>query len=419
MEVSFEKWQKLLEIGIRYLGENNSVDAEEYLKASLVEAELLAVPVIIAFSQRLFSTAQVRNNKLGEAESGFSKALKICLELNNKKGIAEAKAGLASISFLRKQYSESIRLYKEAISIYPSNSSPLRLAALYCDLGQVYVKTNDWKDAEQAFLKAEGLCKKNENLIGEAEINLCLGSIYYTCGRIKEAKEKFHKSINLFIQLKDNISLADVHQYLSFVYFENHLLEEALLHQYRAIALYLKYDQYLKASESYYLLSNMLQYAKIWDQAEECLNLSLKYFKGSEFGYAIRYHGLAVLAISKKKYEDAKKYYFEALRLFQLYGDGSKIGEISEELTYLLKYENLFYEEKLFQYLDDKGVNIHIPKYEVMIRLANSLINKGKNIAALRCGWRALEIAKAMKCETDQIEALIQNISERIRKKKY
>jgi len=421
MEVSLEKWQKLLEIGTKCLGENNLDEAEEYLKASLDEAELLDIPVIIAFSQRLLSTVHVRKNKLDEAESGFLKALKICQDLNNRKGIAEAKAGLASINFLRKRYSESIRLYSEAISIYPLNSSPLRLAALYCDLGQVYVKMCDWIEAEKVFGKAEEICKRNKNLSGEAEINLCLGSIYYNCGRIKDAKEKFHNSIDLFIKLKDYISVADVHQYLAFIYFENQMIEDALLYQYRVIALYLRYGQYMKASESYFLLSNMLQHAKILDQAEESLNLSLKYYNGLEFGYAIRYHSLAVLAITKKKYEEAKKYYFEALRFFQLYGDGSKIGEISEELTYLLQYENLFTEKKIFKYIDDKGANVQIPKYEIMLRLANSLTSKGKNMVALRCGWRALEIAKAMEGETEQIEqieALIQNISERIRKKK-
>jgi len=418
MEGSFDKWQKLLEIGIGCLSESNLGEAEKYLEASLVEAELLAVPVVIAFSQRLLSTVQVRNNKLGEAENGFLRALKICIELNNKKGIAEAKAGLASVNFLRKQYSKSIDLYKEAISIYPPHSSPLRLAALYCDLGQVYVKASDWKKAEKVFLQAEEICKRNENPKGEAEINLCLGSICYNCGRIKEAKNRIHKSISLFTQIGDNISLADVHQYLAFIYFENQMIEEALHYQYRVIALYLKYAQYIKASESYYLLSNMLQYAKIFDQAEESLNLSLKYYEGLEFGYAIRYHSLAVLAITRKKYEQAKKYYFEALRHFQLHGDGSKVGEISEELTYLLQYEDYFIEEKLFEYLDDRGLDIQIPKYEIMLRLANCLTNRGKNMAALRCGWRALEIAKSMKCETNQIEALIQSISERIRKKK-
>lgn len=417
MNVFFKKWQKYLETGLQYLSKGDFSQAEKHLHASLIEAEALGVPIIIAFSHRLLATAQVRNNKLNDAESGFQKALRYCLELSNMKGIAEAKAGLASICFLKGEYPKSICLYKQAINIYPYESSLLRLAVLYSDLGQIYIRVKKWDKAEKAFLKAGDLCKDNGYRRGEAEINLYLGEIYYNQGKIQAAKEMFFRAARIFGSIKDEVSLANTHQYLAFIFFENNSIEEALFYQYRVLALYLKHNHYLEISEGYYLLSNILLYAKLLDEAEESQKLSLKYYQGYEFGLAIRYHSLAAIAITKKEYEDAKNYYFKALKFFQFYGDGSKIGEISEELTYLLKYGGICIKENFYKLFGERYYKVNMPKHEIILKLAKSLENKEKDIAALHCGWRALEIARSMKHETQEIEVLIQNLSEKIRKK--
>ena len=140
MNVSLKKWQKNLEKGIRCLSEGNFAEAEKHLEISMKEAENLGVPVIMAFSQRLLAAAYLRNDKIDLAERGFQYALVYCQKLENKKGMSEAKAGLANVSFIRGRYSEAIRLYEEAVNIYPPDSSPLRLAVMYSDFGQVYVK---------------------------------------------------------------------------------------------------------------------------------------------------------------------------------------------------------------------------------------------------------------------------------------
>jgi len=152
------------------------------------------------------------------------------------------------------------------------------------------------------------------------------------------------------------------------------------------------------------------------DEAEQSLNLSLRYYKGYELGLALRYHGLAMVAIMKKEYVEAQRYYYEALRYFQFFGDGSKVGDVCEELTFLLKYKDVDFHNNYLKEVSFRYLNKDISKYEIMTKLAYSLKNKGNDIVALKCGWKALEIAKANKYETLEIEKLIQNISESIRK---
>ncbi|NLO96886.1 MAG: tetratricopeptide repeat protein [Peptococcaceae bacterium] len=412
---SYLWWQGCLEKGLKFLAAGDFVQAEEYFRLSFAEAEKLGVEVILAFSIRLLATAQLCNHKLDEAEAGFKKALSLCMQLNNNKGIAEAKAGLAGVALARGQYSEAESLYKQAIYFYPKNASSMRLAVLYSDLGQVYARLRQWTKAEKALLQADALCRQNCYSQGEAEVNNTLGEVYYFQGKNKTALQKFKRAGILFNQNKDEVSLANTQQYLAFLYLENNKIEEALFYQYRAICLYLKLNLKQEISESYYFLSNILQYYRLYDEAQASLNISLKYYQGLEFGLAIRYHGLAVIALMKKEYEQAKDYYLQALKFFQFYGCGPKIGEISEELTFLLKYENVLNKSNFYKLIGGRYDEDSLPQYEVMLYLANSLVIKGKYLAALHCSWRALAIAKAMNYETEETELMIQNISERIR----
>lgn len=417
MNVSFEKWQEQLETGIKNLSEGNYVQAEEYLLLSLSEAEALDVPIIIAFSQRLLATAQVKNNKLIEAESGFKRALEYCRLSNNRKGIAEGKAGLAGIHFIKGEYPESINLYKLAIDNYPPDASPLRLAVLYSDLAQVYARIKNWKKAKACLIQSRELCQDSKYWRGIAEIDLYLGEIYYCQGKNQAAQESFLKAARIFSLIEDLPSLANTHQYLAFILMESNRIEEALLYQNRVISLQLNNKLYKELSEGYFLFSYILQYAKLLDEAEECLKLSLKYYEGHDFGLAVRYHCLAVIAVMKKEYEKAKDNYFQALKFFQYYGDGPKIGEISEELTYLIKYEDSYLKDNLNKWLGYRLTDSKLPKHEVMLSMAINLKQKGNDLAALRCGWKAMEIVKGMSGETHNIESLVQNLSERIRKK--
>jgi tetratricopeptide (TPR) repeat protein len=225
----------------------------------------------------------------------------------------------------------------------------------------------------------------------------------------------FKQAAVLFYMNRDQAALANTQQYLAFLCLENNQIEEALHYQYRVICLYLKCGRSKEISESYYFASNILQFYRHYDEAAGCLEISLKYYNGFELGLAIRYHSMAIVALMKKDYENAKKFYLQALKFFQFHGDGQKIGEISEELTFLLKYGDTCAKPDLYKQMEERYNDGDMSKYEIMLQLANSLNNKGKNLAALRCGWRALAIARAMEYETEEPELMIKIISARIR----
>jgi tetratricopeptide (TPR) repeat protein len=73
------------------------------------------------------------------------------------------------------------------------------------------------------------------------------------------------------------LSLANSLQYLAFILLDKNKIDEALLLQYRVIALFLRHQQLPEISDSFYLLSSILQYAGLYDEAEKSLAVSLNF----------------------------------------------------------------------------------------------------------------------------------------------
>ncbi|ADY56370.1 Tetratricopeptide TPR_1 repeat-containing protein [Syntrophobotulus glycolicus DSM 8271] len=417
MGINFDEWQNYIKYGIKYLGEGNTAEAESFFKKSLQEAEKYGNLVFIAFSLRLLSTAQVKNRKFELAEKGFRKALIYCEKLENRKGISEATAGLGSVYYCLELYDQAEKWYERAIEAYPEDASRIRLAMLYTDLGNVYSKTRRWEKAELLFQRACQICERSSFSKGQGELMLLLGEVYYGQGECSKAKKYFSEAARIFAVIEDWYFLANALQHLAFILLEEGRYHEALLYLNRAICIYAKQEASGELSESYYLLANICQNLKLLDEAEASVFTSMKFYRGDDLGYAIRFQMIAIISILKKKYEKAKEHYSEALRYYQRFGDSLKIGEICEELTYLLKYENLF-QENFVDLLSLRSQNAKLPKHKLMFYFALAMEGTGKNMNALKFGWKALELAKLLEDETEEIETFIQELSQKIRRNK-
>ena len=104
-------WRNLMEDGTQCLGEEQYIKAEKYYSQALILAHQLSVPEIIAFTMRLLATVRVRLGYLELSEEGFQSALHICQEIKNAKGMAEAWAGLASVSVKRGKFQAACKEY--------------------------------------------------------------------------------------------------------------------------------------------------------------------------------------------------------------------------------------------------------------------------------------------------------------------
>lgn len=409
-------WRNLMEDGTKCLGETEYLKAENSFSQGLQIAHQLTVPEIIAFTLRLLATVRVRLEKLDLAEQGFREALRICLELQNKKGMAEAWAGLASVSVKKGKLREACKEYEQAISVYPSASPPLRLGMLYADLGQVYARLEEGNKAQKAYIKAREICRRKGFPKGEGELEVLLGELSYRQGKRKEAVERLKHACQIFALIADMLALTNTLQYLALIYFEQKEMSLAFECQQRAVALCLKFDNENVCSESCFFLSKIEQLLENYEEAKHYLELSITFYPKQDLELALRYQSLAGLFLFLTDVTKAELYYSKALSLFEGINDKMRIAEVSEALSALKEiqegkeneFSNPFYYKPKF---DEES------ELEALVRLAEVFEKKKYFRDALDCYWKALELGRKAELVTDWIETRVQRVSKRLRGK--
>lgn len=417
-ESELSVWRNFMEDGTKCLGEEEYLEAENCYTQGLIIAYQLTVPEIIAFTLRLLATVRVRLEKLDLAEQGFQEALKICLELQNEKGMSEAWAGLASVSVKKGMFREACREFKQAISVYPKASPPLRLGMLYADLGQVYVRLDDGDKAQKAYTKAREICRINGFLKGEGELEVLLGELSYRQGEKKEALKRLKHACQIFAPIADMIALTNTLQYLALLYFDQNEIDLAFQCQQRAVALCLKFDDENAFSDSCFFLSKIEQLLENYEEAKHYLELSISFYPKQDLDLALRYQSLAGLFFFAMDLAKAKLYYLKALSLFEDINDEMRIGEVLTALSALKEIkeqkETEFQFPNSFYYKPKLNEESEI---EALVRLAEFYEKRRCFRDALDCYWRALEIGRKAEIISDWIEKRVQRVSKRLRGK--
>ena len=412
-------WRDLMEVGTQCLGEEQYLKAEDYYTQGLLKAYQLTVPEIVAFTLRLLATVRVRLGNLEFAEEGFKEALRICQEIQNAKGMAEAWAGLASVSVKKGMLQDAGREYELSISVYPSSSPPLRLGMLYADLGQVYATLKDWTMAKRAYTQAQKICRSNGFPKGEGELDVLLGELCFRQGKKTEATTNLKHACQLFAQIADVIALTNTLQYLAFLYFDQNEMRLAFECQQRAVALCLKFDTRNVFSESCFFLSKIEQSLENYEEAKYYLELSIRFYPEQDLDLALRYQSLAGLYFLSMDLAKAELHYLKALSLFESIGDNLRIGEIYEALTILkeIRESKVVPLEAQIE-LEDKSQLHGEFSLEALVRLAEFYEKRRNFRDALECYWKALEMGRDAEIATDWIETRVQRVSKRLRRKK-
>jgi tetratricopeptide (TPR) repeat protein len=408
-----------MEVGTQSLGEEQYLEAEAYYTQGLVKAYQSAVPEIVAFTIRLLATVRVRLGNLKAAQDGFQEALRICQEINNAKGMAEAWAGLASVSVKKGMLRDAGREYELSISVYPSSSPLLRLGMLYADLGQVYATLQDWTMARRAYTQAQEICRSNGFPKGEGELDVLLGELYFRQGKKKEAAIKLKHACQVFAQIADVIALSNTLQYLALVCFDQNEMRLAFECQQRAVALCLKFDTRNVFSESCFFLSKIEQILENYEEAKYYIELSIRFYPEQNLDLALRYQSLAGLFFLTMDLGKAELYYLKALSLFESVEDNLRSAEVCDALTSLKEIQESkgMPLEGQVEFEDKSRLQGEL-SLEALVRLAEYYEKRRNFRDALECYWKALEIGRYAEIATDWIEIRVQRVSKRFRRKK-
>jgi len=412
-------WRNLMEDGTQCLGEEQYLNAEKYYIQGLLKAYELTVPEIIAFTLRLLATVRVRLGNLEFAEEGFKEALRICQEIQNAKGMAEAWAGIASISVKKGRLHEAARDYEQAIAIYPKSSPQLRLGMLYADLGQVYTALEEWTRAKSAYSKALDLCRLYGFPKGEAELDVLSGELCFRQGQKTEALRNLKHACQLFSQLHDMVALSNTLQYLALLYFDQNEMRLAFESQQRAVVLCLRFDSNEVFSESCYFLSKIEQNLDNLQEARYYLELSINFYPEQNLDLALRYQSLGSLLFISMDFGKSELYYLKALSLFESSRDEQRIGEVYESLALIKRIQGQKEGPLNFQDKSEDRSKLHGEfTLEALIHLAEFYEKRHNFRDALECYWKALKRGRDAEVATDWIESRVQHVSKRLRRKK-
>ncbi|MDA8220306.1 tetratricopeptide repeat protein [Desulfosporosinus sp.] len=412
-------WRNLMEDGTQCLGDEQYLKAEKYYIQGLLKAYELTVPEIVAFTLRLLATVRVRLGNLEFAEEGFKEALRICQEIQNAKGMAEAWAGLASISVKKRMLPKAVEEYEHAIAVYPKSSPQLRLGMLYADMGQVYTALEKWTSAKNSYAKAVELCRLHGFPKGEAELDVLSGELCFRLGQKTEALGNLKHACQLFAQLQDMVALSTTLQYLALLYFDQNEMRLALESQQRAVSLCLKFDTKEVFSESCYFLSKIEQNLEDYQEARYYLELSVHFYPEQTIDLAIRYQNLGSLLFLSMDFTKSEIYYLKALNLFELYHDDQRKSEVYEALALLKGLREQKEGPLNTQDMPEDRSKLHREfTLEALIHLAEFYEKRHNDRDALECYWKALKRGRDAEVTTDWIEYRVQQVSKRLRKKK-
>ncbi|MCL1791976.1 MAG: tetratricopeptide repeat protein [Peptococcaceae bacterium] len=425
MEISLY-WQQCIRAGIYATKENAFSEAQNALSKALIEAERMESPICVAFSCRLLGALYLRMNDLQNAEAKYRRAFTVCLGLGNEKGLAESLAGLASVKSRQRQFEQAQQLYSYAANIFPQDVSPLREAALYTELAHVCFRCMDWDSAQTALRKAAKIYRKHECLAGEAEILFLYAEIMFTRSRKKLAMKYFRKAGALFLQIGDFQALAAIHHIVAFAFVESAVWSDALMYEDRTVVL-LKdglgvpegvEETSIKVTlrEACFLQGYVCWQAGYLEEAEarflEAVAPANATDQFDEFDQkACVFQSLALASLQRQNFSSAKEYYLQAMKWFQHAENGPKIGEIAEELAFLITNEKAL--EKINSTtLTDEA------RWKLLLKSAHNLERDNQPLKAVQFAWQVLKILREEGDDKDSVRAVeefVRSLSQKIR----
>jgi signal transduction histidine kinase/DNA-binding response OmpR family regulator/tetratricopeptide (TPR) repeat protein len=144
-----------------------------------------------------------------ESKAYLEQALTLAVELEFKKGTAEAYCSLAYYYWDRMDYQQAIHNGLNALREYETVKSAQGLYETYSVLAGVYTSWKDFKKAGEYMAKMEELVKVNENLVDEAVFYHSMGFFSMKQNKLNEGVQWISKALSIFRERGDFFNQAN------------------------------------------------------------------------------------------------------------------------------------------------------------------------------------------------------------------
>lgn len=195
--------------------------AHEQALASLLAAEELNLPSIVARAHNLLGIIDRNRGQLAEASNHFDEALKLYINIGNLQGQALAQNSLANAYFELGQWSDASRFYQQAGQTFSKLGDIYNKVLVDNNLGVIALNQGRLDEALQIYQRAiQALVLIGGSSLVMGALHLNIGATHIRRNEIPTAFEHLNTSRELFDRAKIRNLLPELHRRMA----EAHLM---------------------------------------------------------------------------------------------------------------------------------------------------------------------------------------------------
>ncbi|NPA67961.1 MAG: tetratricopeptide repeat protein, partial [Chlorobi bacterium] len=337
-------------------GQNNIIDKVKSFKSP-------TRTIIYIDSILFYGNNELNNNTVNELL--YLKALAFQENNNDKKALELFDKILSETTLTDERYAN--------ILLYQSNSN---------------VKLNNIALAVEQALKAKEIAAELNSNGLKIAVNNALSFIYYKNNQYQKALQYLLNSVKLQEEDKDSIRLSAAYNNIAIIYKNTGNFKKALEYNNKSLEINLLTDNYVGISKSYSNIGRVYDFFGYPDKALEYNKSAIKINSEYKIKNSIPYRNVADIYLAKKEYNEAKKYYLQALEIEKQNKNNRILSDIYDGLLKIALQQNKFNEAFKIQNKADSLKHLILQEeYDdklLQIKHQNQLYQKNKELQHLK-----------------------------------
>ncbi|MBN1619279.1 tetratricopeptide repeat protein [candidate division WOR-3 bacterium] len=159
----------------------------------------------VKFEKVLINAAEIERflGNWQKADEYYCLALDISKKKNDYYMKALAQRNLGRHMLNKGEYSEALKILREAEKYFKENSFEKELSQVFGDLGFLYASQGDYSSAMNSYEAQRKICEKNSDEKGLSQVMLDEGVVYWRQGYIDKAMKAFERQLEISKKIQD------------------------------------------------------------------------------------------------------------------------------------------------------------------------------------------------------------------------
>ena len=272
----------------------------------------------------------------------LQKALKLMIELKDKKGASLCYERLGRVKGVHHKYEEAIQFYSNAIQLKMELGDHNGMADCYSWMGGIYTHIGDYEKALECYIKVLKIAESTNYKNKICEAYICIGIVFYEQKKYNETIVYMNKALAVEGPLTSKQNLAYIYNNIAISYQNLDEHRMALSYHFKSLKLNEEMGADEGTASSYNNISSV--YGSI-GKAKEALYYILKSIALSEkiddkVGLTYSYIGAGDCYQGRKNFSKAYEYYLKALKIARQIQYRTEEREAYEHLAFISEEMN-------------------------------------------------------------------------------